>query len=53
MSETSAARPETELRSTGIRAVTVDYDTDPLSGVPDEVRGAVGCYDADSAGGCG
>jgi hypothetical protein len=33
--------------------VVTDPDEDPLSGIPAELLEAVGCFDSDTAGGCG
>jgi hypothetical protein len=46
----------TEVRATGLRRpipLVTDYDADPLAGIPSALHDAVGCYDSDTAGGCG
>lgn len=42
--------------STGLRRpvpLVIDYDTDPLEGIPEELFDLVGSYDSDTPGGCG
>jgi len=54
--DTAPRADRTEVRATGLRRpipLVTEYDADPLAGIPSAVRDAVGCYDSDTAGGCG
>ncbi|MFI6173294.1 hypothetical protein ACIBCN_41405 [Nocardia sp. NPDC051052] len=49
----SIAQLEFGIAAAVLHSHMIEPDSDPLDGIPVEVREAVGCFDLDTAGGCG